>query len=52
MEDMKDKAVQLAERIEDNISRVMIGKKQAIRYMLIVLTAGGHLLLEDVPGIG
>ncbi len=52
MEDMKDKAVHLAERIENNISQVMIGKKQAIRYMLIVLTAGGHLLLEDVPGIG
>lgn len=47
-----DKAVALCGRIESNISKIIIGKEEAIRLMLITLTAGGHLLLEDVPGIG
>lgn len=35
-----------------SIGRVIIGKQQAARKMLICLLAGGHVLLEDVPGIG
>ena len=42
----------LCNRIEDNINRVMIGKKNVIDLLLIALTAGGHVLIEDVPGIG
>ncbi|HHT24715.1 MAG TPA: MoxR family ATPase [Clostridiaceae bacterium] len=38
--------------IEQNINRVMIGKESVIEYLLIALTAGGHVLIEDVPGIG
>lgn len=47
-----DWAKALLVKIEDNIGRVMVGKKKAIRLMLIALIADGHLLLEDVPGIG
>ena len=35
-----------------NIEKLIVGKKEAIGYTLITLLAGGHLLLEDVPGVG
>jgi MoxR-like ATPase len=34
-----------------NISRVIVGKDQAIELLLVVLLAEGHVLLEDVPGV-
>src|SRR5690606_24075647 len=36
----------------DNIERVIIGKRDAIRYTLVAVLSGGHVLLEDVPGVG
>ena len=39
-------------RIEDNISRVVLGKSDAVRLCVIGLLAGEHVLLEDVPGVG
>jgi len=36
----------------DNISKVIIGKEEAIEYALIALLCGGHVLIEDVPGVG
>lgn len=42
----------IAERIEDNISRVIYGKKDKIRLVLTALFAGGHVLLDDIPGTG
>jgi len=47
-----DKACALAQNIENNVSEVMVGKNKTIRLLLIALTAGGHVLIEDVPGIG
>lgn len=35
-----------------NLGRVMSGQSAAIRKLLAALTAGGHVLLEDVPGTG
>ncbi len=37
--------------ITENISSVVVGKKRTIELMLIALIAGGHILLEDVPGV-
>jgi MoxR-like ATPase len=42
----------LAQKINDNISRVLIGKKDEIDLVLVSLFAGGHALLDDVPGTG
>ena len=42
----------LAERILDNIARVIIGKSQETRFALITMLCQGHLLIEDVPGTG
>jgi MoxR-like ATPase len=41
----------LCDRIIENISRVIVGKKQAIELLLVGLLAEGHVLLEDVPGV-
>jgi MoxR-like ATPase len=41
----------LCERITENISRVIVGKGQAIELLLVGLLAEGHVLLEDVPGV-
>lgn len=35
-----------------NISKVMIGKTAAIELLLVALIGGGHVLIEDVPGVG
>lgn len=42
----------IAQKINDNISRVLIGKKDEINLILVSLLAGGHALLDDVPGTG
>ncbi|MDE5700725.1 MAG: MoxR family ATPase [Lachnospiraceae bacterium] len=39
-------------KIEENVSKVMIGKKEVTKLLLASLAAGGHVLLEDVPGTG
>ncbi|AVT29646.1 ATPase [Plantactinospora sp. BC1] len=42
----------LAARIADNISSVVLGKPHVVRLALTALFAQGHVLLEDVPGVG
>ncbi len=39
-------------RIRENIGKVMRGQSEAIRKLLAAFAAGGHVLLEDVPGTG
>ncbi len=38
--------------LEDNISRVIVGKSEVIKLLLCALLADGHVLLEDMPGTG
>ncbi|GAA1755042.1 MoxR family ATPase [Luedemannella helvata] len=45
-------AADLAAAISNNIEQVLRGKTAAIRLALTCLFAGGHLLIEDVPGTG
>ena len=42
----------LCNRIADNISHVIVGKRQSIELLLVALLADGHALLEDIPGLG
>ncbi|MDQ3904134.1 MAG: MoxR family ATPase [Actinomycetota bacterium] len=42
----------VAQRIAGNVQRVLVGKPEAVHTALITLLAEGHLLLEDVPGVG
>ena len=39
-------------RIKDNVAKVIIGKESVTELLLAALAAGGHVLLEDVPGTG
>ncbi len=43
---------QFAQRVTDNVSRVILGKEEAIERTLLALLCEGHLLIEDVPGLG
>ena len=38
--------------IKENISKVIIGKEETVDLLLTALISGGHVLLEDVPGMG
>jgi MoxR-like ATPase len=39
-------------QLMDNLDSVIVGKQDAIRLVLVALLSGGHVLLEDVPGVG
>ena len=43
---------QLAKKLNENISKVIVGKEKEIDLILTALLSGGHVLLEDVPGTG
>ncbi|WP_300676984.1 MoxR family ATPase [Nocardioides sp.] len=51
MAELTDVAV-VSQRLRENISRVIEGKPDVVEVALIVLLAEGHLLIEDVPGVG
>jgi MoxR-like ATPase len=42
----------IAQRITENVERVIIGKTAEVRQALIALLCQGHVLIEDVPGVG
>jgi MoxR-like ATPase len=41
-----------ARALQDNIGRVMVGKAATVELLLVALLSQGHVLLEDVPGLG
>ena len=41
-----------ASRVRENVERVIVGKDQAVTLILIAILCEGHVLIEDVPGIG
>ena len=43
---------QAANAIRENVARVMIGKLDVIDLLLVALLSDGHILIEDVPGMG
>jgi MoxR-like ATPase len=45
-------STEFAQAIEDNVGRVIIGKSNVTELLLVALLTEGHVLLEDVPGIG
>ncbi len=38
--------------LEKNIQKVIKGKQSTIRSVIVAFLAGGHVLIEDVPGVG
>ncbi len=53
---MQDKDVQrikdVAAKVKENVERVIVGKGEVVELAIIALLCEGHLLLEDVPGLG
>jgi MoxR-like ATPase len=46
------KTINPLQQLQTELSQVVIGKEKPIELVLIALLAGGHVLLEDVPGVG
>lgn len=49
---LKDSLLTLVSALSKNIGRVIVGKEEAIHLALIALICRGHVLIEDVPGVG
>jgi len=49
---MAQQPADFAQLLQENIANVIIGKRNAVELMLVALLCDGHILLEDVPGIG
>jgi MoxR-like ATPase len=45
-------SVSILKAVVDNVENVIVGKKKAIELALISLICNGHVLIEDVPGVG
>ena len=45
-------AIKTAQQVIDNTSKVIVGKRDVIELAVATLIAQGHLLIEDVPGVG
>ena len=42
----------VTEQLQQEINRVVLGKEEIVRKVLLAILAQGHVLLEDVPGVG
>ena len=45
-------AKELIESLIENISTVIVGKNETVELALVALVSNGHVLIEDVPGVG
>ena len=43
---------ELIDRISQNIQKIIVGKRPVIECVVVALLSGGHVLIEDVPGVG
>jgi len=48
----REQLYRLVAQLEDNMGRVVLGKAEVVRWCLVALLSGEHVLLEDVPGVG
>ncbi len=42
----------VAQHVSDSVNRVIIGKRGAVELTVVALLSNGHILIEDVPGVG
>src|SRR5437588_12495990 len=42
----------IADRVITNIEQVIVGKRREVQLVLVALLCRGHVLIEDVPGVG
>lgn len=44
--------MEIVERLKGNVNKYFVGKETIVEQVIICLLAGGHVLIEDVPGLG
>lgn len=49
---MSQEAFEICDRLRENMERVVLGKPEVVRHLVVALLAQGHVLLEDIPGVG
>ncbi|MBR6627087.1 MAG: MoxR family ATPase [Lachnospiraceae bacterium] len=47
-----ERGYELADKIMEAVNTVFVGKEDVVKKVVICMLAGGHILLEDVPGVG
>lgn len=47
-----EQAREILERLVGRVERVIVGKRTEIELAVVSMLSGGHILLEDVPGVG
>lgn len=52
MQETKHMVAQAAEKILQQVKKVIVGKDSVLLWTLTAMLAGGHILLEDIPGVG
>ena len=52
VKEVSQEVKEAADRLVSNVSKVIVGKKETIELVLVALLCEGHVLIEDVPGIG
>ncbi|MGH2504283.1 MAG: AAA family ATPase, partial [Ktedonobacterales bacterium] len=43
---------EMARRVRANVGRVIVGKQDVIDLLIVAILSEGHVLIEDVPGMG
>lgn len=52
VKDNFDSSRDILNRVIDNVSKVIIGKKKVTEIIMLALVSGGHVLIDDIPGVG
>ncbi len=52
MENSIGKACEICKSVMTEVNKVIIGKPEAVKMLVLALISGGHVLIEDVPGVG
>ena len=52
MQTKEDAVMSYAQRILGQVRQVVVGKEEVLLWTLAAILAGGHILLEDIPGVG
>lgn len=52
MKNMRNNVEAKLEGIVDNIEKVIVGKRNTIELVVLAMSCGGHVLIEDIPGVG
>ncbi len=52
MAELNDRHAATLQKLQEQLGRVILGKSEVIENLVIALLSGGHILMEDVPGVG